>query len=119
MKRILVVDDSSTARRIFKACLPSDRSYIIDVAQDCDTALEKARENLPDLVLCDYNMPGRNGVEVAIEFADAGLDTKFVLVTANLQQTIIEAAKEAGFVATIRKPLSREKVVKCLDEVGL
>lgn len=119
MKRILIVDDSSIARRIIKSTIPKDKRYIIDNAANGDEALERARENLPDLVLCDYNMPGKNGVEVCISFKEAGLNAPFILVTANLQQTVKDAASKAGFVGTIKKPFDKTVMDKCLEENGL
>lgn len=119
MKRILIVDDSSVARLIIKTTIPKDKGYVIDNAANCDEALERAKENLPDLVLCDYNMPGKNGVEVAVAFKEAGLNTPFILVTANLQKAVKDAAKRAGFVGTIKKPFDNAAMRKCLEENGL
>lgn len=119
MKRILLIDDSATARLISKTALPKDKGYIIDEANSCDVALERARENLPDLVLCDFNMPGKNGVETALEFKNANLNTRFILVSANLQQKVVDAANDAGYVAILRKPLKKDKIVACLEEIGL
>lgn len=119
MKRILIVDDSSVARLIIRSTIPKDKEYIIDNAANCDEALERAKENLPDLVLCDYNMPGKNGVEVCKAFKEAGLIAPFILVTANLQQTVRDSASKAGFVGTIKKPFDKEVMRKCLEENGL
>lgn len=119
MKRILIVDDSSIARLLIKSTIPKDKEYIIDNAANGEEALERARENLPDLVLCDYNMPGMNGVEVAIAFKEAGHKAPFILVTANLQQAVKDAAKKAGFIGTLKKPFDKAQMSKCLQDSGL
>ncbi|MBT3879250.1 MAG: response regulator [Candidatus Scalindua sp.] len=118
-KRILIIDDSSMARRLIKSSIPKDRGYIIDLAADGDEAIEKAKENLPNIVFCDYNMPGKNGVEVCLAFKELGLETKFVLVTANLQTAVKKAAYGAGFVDTVKKPFDKKKMIDCLEEHGL
>ncbi len=119
MKRILIIDDSKMARLMIKATIPKEKDYVIDNAAGCEEAIERAKENLPDLVLCDYNMPGKNGVEVCLAFNEAGLKTSFVLVTANLQQKVRDAAEEAGFVGAIKKPFDKKKMAACLEEHGL
>lgn len=119
MKRILIVDDSSASRLIIKSCIPKDMGYTIDEAKGGAEALEKAGENKPDLVLCDYNMPDKNGVEVALDFKGAGIETKFVLVSANLQTSVTESAKAAGFIGTIRKPLSKDALLDCFKSCGI
>lgn len=116
MKRILIVDDSKMARLITKTCIPKDMGFIVDEASGCEEALERAGENIPDVVLCDYNMPVKNGVEVAEEFQKLGLGSKFVLVSANIQKEVIKAAMKTDFVSFLKKPINKESLAKCIEE---
>jgi len=114
MQTILVVDDSATSRLLFRAYMPKEGDYLIYEAQDAESALEKAAEVKPDIVVLDYSMPGKNGVEIAELLKAQGLEAKFVLLTANTQQGVIEAAKAAGISEILEKPIQAEKIVSIL-----
>ncbi len=116
--RILIVDDSITSRLLFKANLPPGLEVDLDEAGACEGALLKIADNEPDLIFLDYNLPGKNGVEIARAIRAAGCQGKFVLLTANLQNSIVDEAKEVGFVAVLEKPITRENVEYILSEIG-
>ena len=59
-KRILVVDDSPTVRRLIELIL-SQQGYKIYTAEDGDKGLEVAREISPSAILVDFVMPRMNG----------------------------------------------------------
>lgn len=111
---ILVVDDSATSRLLFRAHMPPDTGHAIFDAADLDTALRLAAEAQPRLVFMDYNMPGENGVTIARRLRAAGCDAAFVLLTANVQQAVLEEAQAAGFAGVLEKPVSRDKIAAAL-----
>jgi CheY-like chemotaxis protein len=61
--KILLIDDSLTARRLIIELLPRDRFEVFEAA-DGATGLATAAEIQPDLILLDYVMPKMNGYEV-------------------------------------------------------
>jgi CheY-like chemotaxis protein len=68
-------------------------------------------------VVLDYNMPEHNGVEIAQLMGESGLHSKFVLLTANTQKSLISAAADAGFVHVLEKPINGEKIAALLSQV--
>jgi two-component system chemotaxis response regulator CheY len=114
MKKILIVDDSITARAIFKASLPENLYEVIE-ASDVDTALKQATEEHPDLYVMDYNLPDMNGTEIAEKIMEAGISEPFILMTANMQQGVIDRAKSLGFIAFVEKPINSTKLIEMLD----
>lgn len=62
VKKILVVDDSPT-ERYFLADLLTRKGYVVVTAQSGEEALDKARQEAPDLVLMDVVMPQQNGFQ--------------------------------------------------------
>ena len=70
MPRILLVDDSSTMRRVFKMCLGSAYEYV--EAEDGSEALERTAEPYPDLIIVDLHMPKMDGAEFLQELRAAG-----------------------------------------------
>ncbi len=63
MYKILIVDDEETVRRIVRVAL-GDEGFTFCEAEDGETALHLIREEQPDLVLCDYEMPQLDGFEL-------------------------------------------------------
>lgn len=67
-RKILVVDDSATARH-YLADLLGSKGYRVITAQDGSEALAKTRAERPDLVLMDVVMPGQSGYQATRELA--------------------------------------------------
>jgi len=64
--KILLVDDDAAARRTLGMLL-QQFGFAVVQAEDGAEALALARAVSPDLILCDYNMPGMNGGAVLRE----------------------------------------------------
>jgi CheY-like chemotaxis protein len=59
---LLVVDDESPVRTCLSEIL-SGAGYAVQIASDGFSALAAIREDMPDLILSDLNMPGMSGFE--------------------------------------------------------
>ncbi|WP_323013861.1 response regulator [Devosia sp.] len=62
MKSCLIVDDSSVVRKVARRIL-EDMDYIVEEAEDGQDAFEKCRQEMPDAILLDWNMPIMSGLE--------------------------------------------------------
>ena len=62
VKKILVIDDSPTERHFLTEIL-SRKNYQVITAVNGEEGIEKARKELPDLILMDVVMPGLNGYQ--------------------------------------------------------
>ncbi len=62
MKSCLVVDDSSVVRKVARRIL-EDLDYIVDEAEDGQEAFDKCRQEMPDAILLDWQMPIMSGIE--------------------------------------------------------
>src|SRR5690349_5872283 len=58
--RVLVVDDEPMVRKTLGQVL-TDEGYVVDLAVDGETALERVHAARPDAILLDLMMPGMNG----------------------------------------------------------
>jgi len=119
--KILIVDDSSVMRRVIKAA-----ADVLDLeaeeAQDGVEALNILAENFSeiDLVLLDWNMPGKTGFEVLQEIK-ANEDFKNIpvmMVTTEGHKASIVAAVRAGADNYLAKPFTIDeleaKIVECI-----
>lgn len=106
-KRILIAEDKATSRELLRTVL-ENQGYAVTEAADGEEALQKARAELPDLILLDLQMPVRNGYEALTELRQ---DPRFagvpiVAVTASAMQGDREKALAAGFNGYLTKPLA-------------
>src|SRR5260221_584992 len=62
-KKILLVDDSCTARLVNRMVFSQKSNYVLISAIDGKEAVDKAREEKPDLILMDIVMPRMTGLE--------------------------------------------------------
>lgn len=83
MRRILIVDDehviADTLRLIFGKC-----GFEARVAYSTDDALLSAREFPPELLLCDINMPGRDGLELIHELLREQPNCRVMVLTGSV-----------------------------------
>jgi two-component system cell cycle response regulator DivK len=105
-KKILVADDSVASRELIREVLEMSGYEVID-ATDGEEAVRLVRENAPDLVLVDIQMPRLDGYGVLRELrADPRFpDLRVVALTAFAMQGDSERALDAGFDGYITKPV--------------
>jgi CheY-like chemotaxis protein len=86
-----------------------------DVAYDGPSAIARARETSPHVVLCDIGLPGMSGYEVAKELrAVAGDRLMLVAVTGYAQPEDVRRALESGFDRHLAKPPRAEDLERLL-----
>lgn len=104
--QILVVDDNQPARQLIKSTLAIAGYTAITEAADGNKALEQLRGRHFDLVICDWDMPDTDGLDVLQALrADEKLNRiPFLMVTANQQREFVEAAIAAGVNDYVAKP---------------
>lgn len=117
--KVLIVDDFATMRRILRNILKQIGFTDIAEADDGDTALKELKKEKYDLILCDWNMPAMQGIDLLKTLkADEQLkDIPFVMVTAEAQKDHIIDAVKAGVSSYIVKPFAAETVSEKLNKV--
>ena len=106
--RILVVDDFSSMRKIIKNVLLQLGYERIDEAGDGQSAMESMRAAKFDLVVSDWNMPVKTGLDLFRDMrADPELkDVPFLMVTAYSEKDHVLEAVQAGVTNYVLKPFS-------------
>lgn len=117
-KMILAVDDSRLARLLFHRVINNSLpGWRFDEAINAEEALEKATATPPDMALVDLNMPGMNGLDLAVRLREINPKMVIALVTANIQEMVRARVEEKGFIF-LDKPLTQEKMETLLKEMG-
>ena len=117
--RVLIVDDDPTFCRLMRKRLESLGKYEVDICTDSATALDRAKEFRPDVVLLDFMMPGLSGPQVAEQLTDdpATMNTPFIYITA--MSTGEGARKSRDLIAGnfIAKPVDLISLTLVIDTV--
>jgi DNA-binding NarL/FixJ family response regulator len=101
--RLLLVEDDSMVRGWVRLALEETEFRLVGEAASAAEALELADRRRPDVLLTDFRLPDGKGTEIVRELRRRGDDTPAVLMTANLEPGLNEAAREAGAQATVLK----------------
>ena len=117
--KIVIADDSRVMRQIVLRTLRqagfSDHEYV--EASDGADALGKIGEHEPDLVLSDWNMPHKTGLELLRDLRAQGNAVPFGFVTSEGSQEMRETAERAGAMFVIAKPFTPESFEDALAGV--
>lgn len=115
MQRVLVVDDSATMRKIIVKGLRDAGFGACQVTEAADgaSALGALRGAEFDLVLCDINMPGMDGLSLvrsAREDATISADLPIVMITTEGGVEKVEEALASGATDYLRKPFTSDQL---------
>jgi two-component system KDP operon response regulator KdpE len=102
--RILVVDDEPKIRRVMRTALVAN-GYEAFEARNGEEALETLRENNPDLILLDINMPGMGGMSACREIRKVS-DAAIIVLSVREGENDKIKALDAGADDYITKPFS-------------
>ncbi len=120
MKSCLVVDDSKVIRKVARHILET-LNFTVDEAEDGRQALDRVGEQMPDVVLLDWNMPVMNGMEFLknLRRTNFAAQPKVVFCTTENDAAHIRAAIDAGADEYVMKPFDRETLESKLQIVGV
>lgn len=112
---LLIVDDSRTSRTLIRAMLAQIRPEWRTIeASSGDEALQLVEQESPNFVSMDVNMPGISGLEAAGRIRLKHPDIRIVLCTANIQESVRNAAEKAG-VHFVAKPITPQVVAQAVS----
>ena len=120
MRTCLVVDDSRVIRMVARKIL-EDLSFSVDEAADGQAAADHCRDKgMPDVVLLDWNMPVKSGIEFLRELRQmtGGEAPVVVFCTTENNMAHIQEAISAGANEYIMKPFDSEIIESKLAQVG-
>ncbi len=112
--KILVVDDSSTMRRIVSNALKQydGGNHEIVEAEDGNDGFEKFQAHADlGLVLTDWNMPNCNGLEFLQKVVATGRKTPVIMVTTEAEKTNVITAIKTGAKNYVTKPFTPDVLI--------
>jgi DNA-binding NarL/FixJ family response regulator len=95
--RILVADDNPTVRHYLRALLEQQNTWqVIDEARTGGAALQKVKDNPPDMILLDFQMPDLNGLDAARQISTLHPEIPILMVTIHASKQLAEEARRVG-----------------------
>lgn len=116
LPRVLYVEDSAQNRDIVRRYLQGD--YEVLEAEDGEYGVERARRDLPDVILMDISLPRMDGLEATMKIKDAPQTAHIPIIalTAHVSKEDRERAKRAGCMEYLTKPVERDVLLGTLRQ---
>ncbi len=113
---VLVVEDDSSLRTAVRLNL-ENAGYLVQEAEDGETALSFYSSRSFDLVICDLNMPGMDGISFISKCKERNPDPAIVLITAYGDSELVIKAMKAGAYDHLAKPFTGEELILTLRKI--
>lgn len=119
MKKIIIVDDSRTARIQVKNTLGSAGFEVVEAVDGKDGIAQIEAHDDALLVLCDVNMPNLNGLDM-LDALPEGTRSKmiFLMLTTEAEPRLVQRAKNLGAKGWIVKPFKPELLVAAVKKLA-
>lgn len=116
MKKILLIEDNDDIRNNTAELLEMS-NYVVIVAENGKVGVKKAKEYLPDLIICDIMMPVLDGYGVlhTINKNEALKNIPFIFLTAKSEHNDFRKGMELGADDYITKPFSGTELLNAVD----
>ena len=115
-KKILVVDDSVSIRRILISCLEK-KDYSVNEAEDGEEAIRMSSSNHYDLIILDLLMPKLDGIQVINILKRKNINIPIFVVSGKLNKNKIVELLNLGIKVIISKPIDADRLYKEMDNI--
>ena len=108
--RVLHVDDEPALLKVAKQCLEMQGPFRVDTASSVEEALAKLEKERYDVVVSDYQMPGKDGLEFLKELRESGNSVPFIMFTGKGREEVAIRALNLGANQYLNKTGETETV---------
>jgi two-component system, response regulator PdtaR len=113
-RRVVIAEDEALIRMDLAEMLAEEGYDVVAQAADGETAVRLAEEQRPDLVVLDVKMPRLDGIAAAQRIASQRI-APVVILTAFSQRDLVERARDAGAMAYLVKPFTKNDLVPAIE----
>jgi len=114
--KILLVDDSRTIRNIQKNVLKQLGHTDIAEAEDGVQALGHFPQDVPDLMLVDWNMPNMDGITLVRKVRETNKTVPIIMCTTEAEKSRVLEAIKAGVNNYVVKPFTVESLGEKINQ---
>ena len=116
--KILIVDDHPIVRAGLRRLLAAEPGTEIHEAADGKEALAAFREQRPDLVILDLNLPGIGGIEVILRLRTADPGARVLILSMHDDQIHVTRALQAGACGYVSKQAPPDEILMAIGRVA-
>ena len=116
MATIFLVEDELSTLALYNSLLKANGFEILDEAKNGEEAVIKylSFSKKPDVIIMDYKMPLKNGLEATKEILQINNKAKIIIVSGD--RAIEHITKEIGAISFIKKPFDNKRLVKNIEK---
>jgi two-component system invasion response regulator UvrY len=119
MIRVYLVDDHELVRTGFKLILAKEVDIeVVGEAGTGEEALAQIRRVKPDIVLCDFHLPGISGLEVTERLVRSGPEPRVIILSVQLEGPMPRRMLEAGASGYLGKGCAAEELLRAIRDVS-
>jgi len=113
-RRVVIAEDEALIRMDLAEMLAEEGYAVVGEAGDGETAIALVEQHRPDLVVLDVKMPRLDGLAAAQRIASQRI-APVVILTAFSQRELVERARDAGAMAYLVKPFTKNDLVPAIE----
>jgi two-component system nitrate/nitrite response regulator NarP len=117
MTRLLIAEDDPLTLEGIKLLLTGTLFEIVDTVSDGETVLQRLASKRPDMLLLDFDMPKRSGLDVLRTLRERGDKRPVVLLTGSMSDRRAYEALQVGLNGLVLKSAAPKNLLTCLDAV--
>lgn len=114
MASVMIAEDSEATRMMLKDIVETSGHKLVAEAKDGMETIEKMKSTHPEILLLDYRMPKKNGLDVLKEIKNTN-STKVIMLTVSDEQELIQDCIQLGASAYLVKPFDYDMVIKAIS----
>ncbi|HVH81376.1 MAG TPA: response regulator [Stellaceae bacterium] len=114
MNSVLVIDDDPVFCKVVEGILGNE-GYSVTSAGDAQTGISRFAELLPDLVMVDILMPGKEGIATILELREANPDARILAMTGGgnfAAGDVLRIAELLGADNSLKKPFKPDALLQ-------
>ncbi len=117
--RVLIADDVQETRRSTRLMLSMVSDVeVVAIASNGVQAVQMSKEQKPDIVVLDINMPELNGLEAFRQIKQIHPDTGCIIISAQKESVILQEAMSIGIRDYLFKPFTVDQLEEAVESVG-
>ena len=113
-RRVVIAEDEALIRMDLREMLEEEGYTVVAKAGDGKAAVEAVEEHKPDLVILDVKMPILDGITAAEQIV-AKRGAAVVMLTAFSQRELVSRARDAGAMAYLVKPFTKNDLLPAIE----
>ena len=117
-KKVVIIEDDKELRDGFEFIISSSNRYNVTGLYDgFEEAIKQISRNLPDVILMDIQLPGKNGIEATALIKEKFSQVEIIVISVHDNNNLILEAFKAGASGYLLKDFNYSELIQSIDDV--